>query len=100
MKKPKRARKSRASAVSSGSGLKKLDNVNALVSKEFQERMMKLPHESRPVVKTLYKDIGERCNRDNEVLLGYFGKIKCFRDLQISKLELLKGLNTVTVIYL
>ena len=61
---------------------------------------MKLPHESRPVVKTLYKDIGERCNRDNEVLLGYFGKIKCFRDLQISKLELLKGLNTVTVIYL
>lgn len=62
--------------------------------------MKKLPNDTRPVVKSLYKDVSERCRRDNEILLAYFMKLKCFSDLQVSTNELLKGFNTISILFL
>ena len=42
----------------------------------------------------------ERTRKDNDVILSYFLKNRQFRKLTITAVELLKGLNTINVLYL
>lgn len=55
--------------------------------------MQQLAPEVRPVIKVLAKEVTERTKLDDETLLGYFKKIKFFKEIQVSTSELVKNLN-------
>ena len=63
----------------------------------FQEKLASIPVHMRPIVKALYKQSEKRNKGDNEILGKYFKEIKCFKDLNISKHDLLKLINCITV---
>ena len=62
--------------------------------------MRSVTAEVRPVIKVLAKDICDRTKIDNELIVNYFRQLEFFKTLNVSTPELLKGINSITVLHL